>query len=151
MKDFIKIYLAGACKNVKDEGKAWRNEIKKAFYIIAKYDNLYSCVIDPTEYFSYSNPTHKTDKQVKSFYMSQIRKCDILLVNLNQSEDSCGTCMEVQYAVDNHIPVIGFGNDHVYAWLKVDCDVIFDKIEEAIDYIKKYYMKSAQPIRISTL
>ena len=153
MKDssFIKIYLAGACKHMPDEGMEWRKNAINAFRKIDKYDALKSCVIDPTAFFTYSNPVHKNDKQVKNFYMSQIRDCDVVLANINNSAVSPGTSQEIQYAVDYNVPVIGFGHENTYPWIEnVDCDVVFDTMEEAITYIKNYYMTSAQPIHLLT-
>ena len=46
---------------------------------------------------------------------------------------------QLQYAVDKGIPVIGFGKQNVYEWLPEDCDVVFDTLEEAVDYIINYY------------
>ena len=138
---YTSIYLAGACKHVKDEGKTWRAEARVAFQMIEKYNGVQICVIDPTEYFSYSTPVHKTDKQVKNYYMSRIRKCDILLANLVDSALSPGTAQEVQFAVDNNIPVISFGHENTYPWLEnVDSDIVFDNLQEAIRYIKEYYI-----------
>ena len=45
----------------------------------------------------------------------------------------------LEYAVDKGIPVIGFGKQNVYEWLPEDCDVVFDTLEEAVDYIINYY------------
>lgn len=147
-QNYVTVYLAGACFNEPDEGRGWRQDALNAFRKIDKYDELKSCVIDPTAYFSYSNPIHKTDKQVKAFYMSKIKGCDVILCNLNGSMFSVGTGQEIQFAVCNNIPVIGFGKEDVYPWLKnVDCDVVFDTLEEAVSYIKNYYMVSGQPVK----
>lgn len=144
----ITVYLAGACVNEPDEGRSWRQEALVAFRKIDRYDNLKTCIIDPTYYFTYSNPMHKTDKQVKAFFMSKIKDCDVLLCNLNGSKYSVGTGQEVQFAVCNNIPVIGFGTEDMYPWLaNVDCDVVFDSLQDAISYIKNYYIVSAQPIK----
>ena len=65
-----------------------------------------------------------------------------MLVNLKNSCQSCGTCMEVQYAVDNNIPVIGFDAENAYPWIaEVDCEAVFDNLMETVDYIRDYYMK----------
>ena len=113
---FIKIYLAGACKNVEDEGRKWRKYVSDEFYKISKYDALKSCIIDPTKYFSYSDPVHKNDRQVKNFYMSMIDTCDLVLINLEDSASSVGSGQEVQHAVDLHIPVIGIKGHNSYPW-----------------------------------
>lgn len=146
MNGLIRIYLAGACKNEPDLGIGWRKEAVSAFRKIDKYHSLKSCVINPTDYFSYTD-SNITDKQVKNYYMSQIRNCDVILANINESASSCGTCMEIQHAVDHKIPVVAFGNKNVYPWIaNVDCDVVFDTMEEAIWYIKKYYMEAILPV-----
>lgn len=135
MKKF-EIYLAGGCKHEEDEGMGWRDLVTQ------QYDDIYGIkIINPLKYFSYSTKRHQSDRHVKQYYFSRIKKCDCVLVNLNNSEKSCGTCQEVQYAVDNDIPVIGFGKDNVYSWLLIDCQCVFDSAEEAMDYIIKYYLE----------
>jgi nucleoside 2-deoxyribosyltransferase len=129
----IEIYLAGACKHEIDEGSGWRGTI------VNDWEDADIKFINPLDYFRYSENWHQSDKQVKQYYQSRIRKCDVVLVNLNNSNTSCGTCQEIQYAVDHDVPVIGFGKDNVYAWLLVDCQCVFDTAEEAMEYIVTYY------------
>lgn len=129
----FKIYLAGGCRNEPDEGLGWRKSIAN------DWNDLDLFFINPLDYFRYSENWHQSDKQVKQFYMSQIKKCDVILVNLNNSDSSCGTCQEIQYAVDHDIPIIGFGHENVYNWLEVDCQCIFNTAEEAMEYIYSYY------------
>lgn len=131
----ISIYLAGASKHEADEGMGWREDVKNTWS--NKWANIH--IINPLSYFRYSENWHQSDKQVKQYYLSRIKKCDIVLVNLNNSNTSCGTCQEIQYAVDCGIPVIGFGNEEVYNWLLVDCQCVFDNVDEAMDYIVSYY------------
>lgn len=135
----IKIYLAGACKNVEDEGRQWREKAVQMFNMASEDKDVTIKVINPVDYFSYSEQKHQSDHQVKSFYLDQVAHSRIVLVNLNNTENSCGTCMEVQKAVDEGIPIIGFGNEAVYPWLKVDCQCIFGSMLQAIDYILDYY------------
>lgn len=47
--------------------------------------------------------------------------------------------MEVQYAVDHDIPVIGFGITDVYPWIADSCTVLFETLDEALKYIEIYY------------
>lgn len=135
----IKIYLAGGCKNEEDEGIGWRQKAVQMFKTATedKEDNVR--VINPVDYFSYSEQKHQSDSQVKNYYMDQIRHSRVVLVNLNRSDVSCGTCMECQFAKDNNIPIIGFGTDNIYPWLLVDCQVVFTSMLQAIDYIVDYY------------
>lgn len=138
----IQIYLAGACYSEPDEGREWRDKAVTIIKQAAIWADSKVQVINPTNFFSYAEKKHKTNKQIKNFYMSKIKTCDVVLVNLKNSALSCGTCMEVQYAVDHQIPVIGFNNENAYPWVaEVDCDVVFNNLLEAVDYIRDYYMK----------
>ena len=137
-----KIYLAGACKNISDEGAAWREQATVILNQAAEWKDSKVTVINPLDYFTYAENKQRSHKQVKNFYLNQIRKCDVILVNLSQTNSSPGTAQEVQFAVDNDIPVIGFGTSEVYPWISdVDCDVTFESITEAINYIRDYYME----------
>lgn len=140
MSETITCYLAGACKNVEDEGREWREKITKMLEQAAEWKEVHIKVINPVEYFSYSETKHKTHKQVKNFYMNKIKKCDFVICNLDDSDKSVGTGQEVQYAICNEIPVIGFGKSNIYPWIaEVDCDAVFDSMHEAVDYIRDYY------------
>ena len=98
-------------------------------------------IINPVAYFSYSENKHRSQKQVKSFFMNRITQCDLVIVNLDDSDASVGTGQEVQFAVDHNIPVIGFGTKNIYPWIsEVDCQVVFDSMHEAVDYIRDYYL-----------
>ena len=137
----LNIYLAGACKGLVDEGTSWRNEAFERFILAQKYLDLIAYhLYDPTEYFPRDGSKSITAKQTKNFYIKYlIANSDLILVNLNNTENSVGTAQELQYAVDKGIPVIGFGKQNVYEWLPEDCDVVFDTLEEAVDYIINYY------------
>ena len=138
----LKIYLAGACYNEPDEGREWRENATKLLKHAAEWVDSSCEIINPLTFFSYSEHKHKSHKQVKNFYLNKIKKSDIVLVNLKNSSQSCGTCMEVQYAVDNNIPVIGFDAENAYPWIaEVDCEAVFDNLMETVDYIRDYYMK----------
>ena len=135
MKKF-EIYLAGGSKNEPDEGMGWRDQLRR------DWQNHFSdiSIVNPLDYFRYSKDWHQSDKQVKQYYLSRIKKCGAVLVNLNNSDKSCGTCQEIQYAVDHDIPVIGFGTENIYNWLLVDCQCVFENSDEAMDYIMTYYV-----------
>lgn len=136
-----RIYLAGRCKGLDDEGKSWRKKATEALYQAASWKESRISVIDPLDYFSYKEQNNKSHKQVKNYYMSRIRKCDIILVNLEGTNESIGTAQEVQFAVDNNVVVIGFNAGKGYPWIEeVDCQVVFQTLFEAVDYIRDYYL-----------
>lgn len=75
--------------------------------------------------------------------MNKISKCDMVIVNLNDSDSSVGTAQEIQFAVDHDIPVIGFGNNNTYSWIsEVDCQVAFNTMTETVDYVRDFYLNS---------
>ena len=138
--DTVNIYLAGACRDVPDGGVEWRKTASERLEKIAEWCGRSVRVIDPTKYFSYEIKKHRTDKQVKEFYLSKVAKCDIVLLNLNNTSCSVGTGQECQFAKDHGIPIIGFGTEDVYPWLDVDCQVVFEDMTLALDYIRDYYI-----------
>lgn len=137
----LTVYLAGKCRGLNDEGKSWRNEIEVKLQTVAEWINSNIRVIDPTKYFSYSENKHKSNKQVKEFFLNKISQCDLVIVNLDDSDSSVGTAQECQFAVDNKIPIVGFGTKNMYEWIaEVDCQVVFDSMHEVVDYVRDYYL-----------
>lgn len=137
----MKIYLAGACKNVPNEGKEWRQNAENMLLQVADWCSKKIKIVNPVKYFSYSENKYKSQKQVKEFFINKISKCDLVLVNLDDTDSSVGTGQETQAARMMHIPVIGFGTKNIYPWIQeVDCEVSFDSLHEAVDYIRDYYM-----------
>lgn len=96
----LNIYLAGACKGLVDEGTSWRNEAFERFILAQKYLDLIAYhLYDPTEYFPRDGSKSITAKQTKNFYIKYlIANSDLILVNLNNTENSVGTGQELQYA-----------------------------------------------------
>lgn len=139
MKEFT-IYLAGACKGLHDEGKEWRTKAEITFKTIEENKNVKIKVINPTRYFKRDGSNMKSNRQVKQFYLSKIRKCDLVLINLENTMASCGSAFEIQFAEDHRIPIVGFGSYNVYEWFPECCDVVFTGINEAIDYISDFYL-----------
>lgn len=136
----FQIYLAGGVLNEPDSGEGWRNKAALIFQDHIESENYRVVTFDPTKFFSYSDGEEHMDKQIKTFYFDQIKHSRVVMVNLNRSKFSVGTGMEVQYAADLGIPVIGFGEEDIYPWLLVDCQVVFPSMLQAIDYIKEFYV-----------
>lgn len=136
----IRIYLAGPSYFEEDEGASWRSKAVQMFKT-ATEDKPYTVkVINPLEFFSYSEIKHQSDTQVKQYYMDQILHSRLVLCNLDHTRTSPGTAQELQFAADNKIPIISFSSDdEVYPWLKVDSQVVFSSMLQAIDYIVDYY------------
>ncbi len=143
MREF-KIYLAGACRGLPDEGKIWRKETKEYF---DRYNNVFSndgyriITYDPTSYFKRDGSNSVSSKQIKNFYLKHlINNSDLVLVNLNDTQYSVGTGCELQYAECHEIPVVGFGVRDIYEWFSDYCDVVFDNQKEALEHIVGFYL-----------
>lgn len=145
MKEYITVYLSG--EGLFGPNDSWRKEAMRKFYKIAKYDEVKICVVNPTDFVA--TDASVADRQTKSFLFSKIRQSDIVLCNLSNTSTDPYVAAEVQYAVDNHINVIGIDGVNVCGWVKhVDCDAVFSTLEEAVMYIKEYYAEAMRPINI---
>ena len=140
MSELIKIYLAGPSYFEEDEGVGWRAKAEQMIKTATDGNDCIVKVINPLDYFNYSGAEHQSDSQVKQFYMDQILHSRLILCNLDHTRTSPGTAQELQFAFDNKIPVISFSTeDEVYPWLKVDSQVVFGSMLQAIDYIVEKY------------
>ena len=133
----IQIYASGSEKNAPTGFTTWRDELKT---LLAWHEDKIK-LLDPIMHFNYSSKSPKTTRQCSNYFMWMIDQCDVLLVNLDHSDVSVGTGCEVQHGFDNRKPIIGFGTktDTWYEWTADKCDVIFNTMEEAIDYIIEHY------------
>lgn len=138
MRDF-QIYLAGKTGGLTQvEANSWRNNVKNILenYESKRFNNIR--VINPNDFFNY----YKTHKQIKRFFMSQIDKSDLVIVNLNNSNSSVGTGQELEHARMKGIPIVGYGTENIYTWeSEEDCDVVFNTEEECVEYVLDYYLR----------
>lgn len=142
MRDF-QIYLAGKTGGLTQvEANSWRNNVKNILenYESKRFNNIR--VINPNDFFNYYKTLHKTHKQIKRFFMSQIDKSDLVIVNLNNSNSSVGTGQELEHARMKGIPIVGYGTENIYTWeSEEDCDVVFNTEEECVEYVLDYYLR----------
>lgn len=131
------IYTSGATKNVTpEESYNWRKNTREYF----KY-HLYNVdVFIPEEHFSYQDPP-QTEKECMSLFLYKLAKSDFVLVNLNNSDTSVGTGIEIGMALQLGKPIIGFGTTHIYPWIKEACNVTLNTIEESLEYIRLHYVE----------
>lgn len=134
----LRVYLSGATKNVDEDFQNWRTKCENVC-IHGVFPNLK--FINPITYFNYTSKLPKTDKQCLDLFMWQIERSDVLLLNLDNSNSSIGTAMEVEHAYCKGIPIIAFGNkkDTWYNWLVERTSVVFDNLYDAVDYIDDSY------------
>lgn len=131
----LNVYLSGNVRNVDESFQNWRDE---CLNYVQYYNNLN--FIDPIKFFNYTDKKPLTDKQCIDLFMYMIEKSDVLLVNLDNSNSSCGTMMEIEHAYCNNIPIIGFGiYESWYNWAEERCSITFEDLEGAISYISSTY------------
>ena len=139
--EIVKIYMAGGMSGISlEEQKKWRNQIRNEI--------TYNCdtkkspsFISPPDYYSPSTNKHKSEREVREFELSHVRKSDLIIVNYNQPQ-SIGTAMELAIAKEYHIPVIGINQEgyKLHPWL-IECTTrMCDDIREAVDHVVNFYL-----------
>lgn len=105
----MKIYLAGPIQHAPDDGRAWRESIKNQWEDAAEW-------IDPGAAIPADEARSMEPEKLIRKDKALIDGCDALLVGLT-AHRSVGTWREVEYAIQNEIPVAiwmvpsNFGND----------------------------------------
>lgn len=128
-----KIYLSGACKNVSsDISSSWRDYMEVALGSEFKLFN-------PNKHYDYKDYLPASDRECRKLFLNHLRESDILLVNLDFSNISCGTNYEIGYAQALNKPIIGFGGREAYNWAKDACDVVLKDMIEAVNYLSTHY------------
>lgn len=141
--DSCKIYLAGGMSGLTlEEQTDWRRRFCDAIkYGDYDYEKTVS-FFDPTQYYSLSDPTHKTEREAMDFDLYNLRRSNIVVVNFN-SPNSLGTAMELMLARELKKPVIGLNKDgHIlHPWL-VECTTrVCNDMRELVSHIVEYYLK----------
>lgn len=137
----LNIYLSGGMGGLSfEEQVGWRNQIVDTI----TSDNFLTVkpiFFNPPYFYTPSNNYHKTEKEVMEFDLYKLRKSDIVIVNFNVP-NSIGTAMELMLAKEYHIPIIGINIEHkeLHPWLIECCGRMCDSTEEAIEYVKNYYL-----------
>lgn len=138
--ELYQIYTSGATKHVdKEQSLNWRMEAKN---FLENNETKYKIdVFVPETYFNYETLPPINNRQCQTHFIHRVKTSKLMLVNLDNSDRSVGTGMEVQCAVDHDIPVIGFGTENIYPWISDDCHIVFDDLYKALVYIRDYYLK----------
>lgn len=137
----LNVYLSGSVLHSDDTFQNWRERCNR----LQEHDTSLSInFIDPIKYFNYTDKNPQTDKQCLDLFMYLVDKSDILLLNLDNSKNSCGAMMELEHAYCKGIPIIAFGKDSDtwYNWAELRASVVLRDLYEAISYIDSYYAKS---------
>lgn len=140
-----KIYLAGAMSGLSfDQQIKWRIRFTEAL----KYGDFNldkkPIIFNPPLYYSTTTSKHKSEREVMEFELSNLRKSDVVIANLNQP--SIGTAMELIIAKENRIPVIGYYESQLYnissihPWVQECCTRLCESWSEMLYHVVNFYL-----------
>lgn len=133
----LKVYLSGASKCLEDMGNTWRQKCED---FVEEY-GFDMRIYNPNTYFNYKDMPPDTTKQCMECLLHHVKTSDVILCNLEHTDKSSGTCIELGYAKALGIPIIGFGKRiGVYEWAEEMCDHIVIDMIDALTYIYSYYL-----------
>lgn len=140
----LRIYEAGKMTGLSYEKmQDWRFSFEKQINNYVKaHDIAYRVnVFNPCDYYNTVTDKFKTDREVMEFDIHNLKKSDVMVVNLN-SQDSIGTAMEIAVARDNGIPIIALceHEDELHPWLRESCMRICDNMNELVEYMTEYFV-----------
>lgn len=134
-------YLGGSMSGFFGDNYTKATEWRR--YAKEKLQDCGEQVFDPTinseEHFSY--PASLNEGVIVQNY-AHLKKCDLLLVNLENIEDSIGTIWELSVAWLEHKPVIAFGKCEKWKdrpHFQSLVPVIHKTVQDACDYILSMY------------
>lgn len=141
--EVLRIYLAGGMGNLSyKEQTEWRikfqNAIKKNSYDTDKKVEIFS----PPNYYNFEETRYRTEREVMSFDLYNLRKSDLVVVNFNDCH-SIGTAMELMCSKENRILVIGLNEKKVklHPWLECCCLRMCNSMEEVVDFVTEFFLK----------
>lgn len=122
MISFKTCYLSGAMFGLDDNGQDWRN---------------LACQIGPPKGWKYFIPNVADDfhpRDLVSLDFRTILQCQAVIARVNRP--GWGTAMELLFASQNKIPVIGWDAPTPYSpWLAAHVDGMTDTLEHAINLL----------------
>lgn len=138
----FRIYLAGGMGGLSwEEQTEWRTKICNEMYDFCDNYDVDVEAIDPTDYYNFKEPKHKSEREVRNFDLHKLRRSDLVIANFNNPW-SIGTNQEIAIAKELRIPVIGLNVEgkELHPWSIDCCERIFDDIDELIEYVQDFYL-----------
>lgn len=137
------IYTIGNCSKVTHlEAKGWRDCIK--LYLELFSDNLVK-IINITDYYSYDEKFHDTDKEIANFCERSIKKSDCVIVNYDKLDTSSGSQREIGLARAYGVPIFIINKDGelgLYPWDLYWCERVFEDLGECCEHVSKYIINA---------
>ena len=129
MKKTVSIYLV-------NDNLGWQTSAMTSFNKLSSYFG-YSIYVANPSIFSFKKDDAKKEKR---YCFSKLMQSDIVLCCLNGSMLNPMIAQQIQYAADAHMPIIAYGSTDIDPWIMDDCDAVFKSLEEAVEYIREYYL-----------
>lgn len=123
----------------------WREKFKLELLRAAGISGIQVKIINPVDFYNFEEKRYQSEEEVEEYDLAHVITSDIIIVNLEGLNSSDGTKIELHDAhYHNKIPVIAFGDpglyDKLHPWVKRDITRVERNMEEAIKYIKDFYM-----------
>ena len=139
-----RIYTCGKMKGLTyEEAMSWREKVELEIRFLTDK----AMCIHPPRYYSYQEQNQKTEREIFEYELSQVKNCDVLIVNLADIEQSVGSCFEIATAVaannmgGHHTYIIGIGSPAGHhPWILESCMRIEPDEHSAAEYIAGYLL-----------
>jgi nucleoside 2-deoxyribosyltransferase len=146
VKGNINIYMGGCisyfhCNNEYNKATAWRVKLaQKLLDLNAKLCDNHFDWFDPTINFEDNIHTAnvRTVVQQNNHYLD---KCDIMVVNLEQLDNSPGTIYEIVYYTIKNKPIIAFNYNKLIHSPHISIGITekLDTLDDVVEYLHSYY------------
>lgn len=145
MKEY-KIYTCGKMKGLSFEQQMqWRKHIQK---LVEDRTDKKVNFIHPPLFFNYDFTSHKDEEEVMKWELNQVCKSDIVVVGIEDINDSIGSHIEIGAALGANITggrqinIIGVGNisKTPHPWINSSLLRYEESYEDAADYIVNYLL-----------
>lgn len=142
-----KLYMAGKMKDLTaEEAIMWAKEIDHQLQFAGVQDKYIMHI--PANFYNYEKCRDGfTEKEIMNFDLCQVRRCDILIVNLKDINGSVGSHFEIATAFaensfgSKHIAIIGLGKtENIHPWIVESLDKNCETIDDLVDYLVEYYL-----------
>ena len=134
------------CGITYENAMSWRRMIEE---LIKESTDKPIRFIHPPLYYNYEQRNHKTEKEVKDWEINAIRHSDIIIVNLDNINESVGSHYELATAdavsayTGNKIFIIGIGGltEIIHPWILDSIHRREDDFKSAAEYITNYLLE----------
>lgn len=140
MMPMPKVYLSGPMQHLEDEGRSWREDVKREYPGIEWLDPLDKGIEDEKPEDPDFWADHELSQDLMDADKEMIDKADAVLLHRSDEVASHGTGREHEYAVQNDIPVFAWTTvDDPSPCLVADTVAVKGSVEKAVDAILDYF------------